>query len=482
MKKYLSDRIKILCIGLMCLFSSGHCLADAGNRVIFTLEIDGKKIGYQKLEWTLRNGSPHFSETMVMDVAHAKSRSVVRHEFSMWQKPGVDDIYFVKVIDAGTVKNLQEGRIHDNHVQLKNAKGVYLDTKRVLPDGIVFPAAQLQWYLGKRLTAAVPLDFQYFDPQRLAASVVNVSTCRERTGVTPEMRCWLRKYTSGPRTNDEFWLFDNKGKLLSIETGFAGIPMIKKPCVANCMDASGQAWDFIGRLIVQSPYKIPQKAAKGKINYLLSSKSGRPLSLLDSAEQSVSIVDGKSIVSVCADCTGIAEKNAPQLQDYIESNAWVQSDHPEIRRLALSAVSNQATVKTKMLQLVKLTQKKMTGMSSYVGYSTALAALRSGSGDCSEFALLLAAFARAQGIPTRIVFGMAYSSRFTGRANVFSPHAWVQVWDKDRWVSYDAALSEFDATHIALAMGSGSPEEVLEGFNQLSDIKIEQAAAIAVEP
>ena len=82
---------------------------------------------------------------------------------------------------------------------------------------------------------------------------------------------------------------------------------------------------------------------------------------------------------------------------------------------------------------------------------------------------------------TRVVFGMAYSSRFTGRKNVFSPHAWVQVWDQGRWVSYDAALNKFDATHIALASSDGNPQEVIEGFNQLSDIKIEKAASITVE-
>ncbi len=33
---------------------------------------------------------------------------------------------------------------------------------------------------------------------------------------------------------------------------------------------------------------------------------------------------------------------------------------------------------------------------------------------------------------------------------------WVQSWDGKRWVSYDAALGEFDAGHIALVIGDGS--------------------------
>ncbi len=79
------------------------------------------------------------------------------------------------------------------------------------------------------------------------------------------------------------------------------------------------------------------------------------------------------------------------------------------------------------------------------------------SGDCTEFSVLLAALARSRGIPARIAVGFAYSDRFSGKKDVFSPHTWVQAWTGKRWVSYDAGLGEFDATHIAVAIGDGDP-------------------------
>jgi len=325
------------------------------------------------------------------------------------------------------------------------------------------------------------MGFDYFDPQLLKSVAVKISPCKDKSDLSTAAYCRLRSYNSGSGQNDERWFFDAQGKLLKIDANLAGIAIVKRPCIANCMESVKQPWDFIGRLVVQSPYRIPAKLAHGKINYLISSKSGRPLVFLDSAEQTVQGLGDKTVVSVCANCKVIPRGNVFPDENHLKPNMWVQSDNSEIRRLALSAVSGKAPVKTKMLALVKLTQKKMTGTASYIGYSSALDALRSGSGDCSEFALLLTAFARAQGIPTRVVFGMAYSGRFTGRANVFSPHAWVQVWEQGHWVSYDAALNEFDATHIALAESNGSPEEVLEGFNQLGDIRIEKAAAITAD-
>lgn len=467
-----------MCFGLVLGLFATPGLAGAGSRLFFTLEIDGNGVGYQKMEWTLKNGSPHFTEETVIEVVHGKSRSVIKHQIFMWQKPENKDWYFVRNYDAGTVQEHLEGRIQNNRVQILRDNGLYFNYSKLLPAEIVYPAAQLQWYLSKDLATSVPLEFDYFDPQRLSSLAVSVSSCPDKSDLPSGGRCWLRAYQGQFRESREYWLFDGQGKLQRIETSFAGVAVVKKPCEENCTASVDKPWDFIGRLVVQSPYKISEKAGNGKINYLISSKSGKALHFLDSAEQNVTSLESKSVVSVCANCNATSRGEGFPDETLTKPNAWVQSDHHEIRRLALSAVAAKAPVKTKMSALVKLTQKKMIGTSSYVGYATALDALHSGSGDCSEFALLLAAFARAQGIPTRVVFGMAYSSRFTGRANVFSPHAWVQVWNADHWESYDAALGQFDATHIALATSDGNPAEVLEGFSQLADIKIEKAAAI----
>lgn len=478
MKKHLFAKTSVFLLCIVSVLLPVQTVAKQGNQVFFALEIDGKKVGYQKLEWTLRNGAPHFSEVTAIEVMHGKSRESIKYDFSIWQDAESPDLHFMKIIDAGTVQKKSEGLIKNRRILVRNDEGVLVGIPGALPDEIVFPADQLKWYLGKSPEISGPLKFNYFNSQLLASVSVSVSPCDGAPDKSVKTKCWLREFSFSHGANREAWYFDDNGGIDRIETSFSGIPMVKKACAENCMDSVQEPWDFIGRLVVKSPYKIPQKSAAGKINYLLSSKSGKALSFLDSAEQSAEAFGNQSIVSVCANCAIRPLVTVPALEDYSRSNPWVQSDHREIRKLALSAVPKKAPIKTKMLALVKLTQTKMKGTSSYIGYSTALDALRSGSGDCGEFALLLAAFARAQNIPARVVFGMAYSSRFTGKANVFSPHAWVQVWDKDHWVSYDAALGEFDATHIALATSNGNPMEVLEGFNQLSDIRIEKAAFI----
>src|SRR5262249_44857167 len=143
-------------------------------------------------------------------------------------------------------------------------------------------------------------------------------------------------------------------------------------------------------------------------------------------------------------------------QRYLRPNAWVQSDDSSVKMFA-ARYSGSGTTEQIMRQLVNGVQEYMTGTVDYLGYASAREALLTRSGDCTEFAVVLAAAARARGIPTRVVAGLAYADRFSGKKDVFSPHTWVQSWTGSRWVSFDAGLGAFDATHIALAIGDGDP-------------------------
>ena len=59
-------------------------------------------------------------------------------------------------------------------------------------------------------------------------------------------------------------------------------------------------------------------------------------------------------------------------------------------------------------------------------------------GDCTEHAVLLAALARASGIPARVAVGLVYtqSAKNTG----FAFHMWDELYVAGRWIPYDATL------------------------------------------
>jgi hypothetical protein len=55
---------------------------------------------------------------------------------------------------------------------------------------------------------------------------------------------------------------------------------------------------------------------------------------------------------------------------------------------------------------------------------------------------------------------------------------WVQAWDGQRWKSYDAALGRFDAGHIAISVGDGTPDGFRGEMQAISRLYIVEAAGI----
>lgn len=252
-----------------------------------------------------------------------------------------------------------------------------------------------------------------------------------------------------------------------------------------------QARAFVQSLLVKSPYRMSAQARAGEIRYRLRFESSREWAWPETGEQRAITDSNGTELRICNDCGREQAPSEAMLRRYLAPNAWVQSDDRRIRSFARQhtrggsihgSLIHSSLIHNRMRALVTAIQKHMTGGIDYRDYHDAATALDTRSGDCTEYAVLLAASARALGIPARLAHGIAYSSRFTGEAHVFSPHVWVQVWDGKRWASYDAGLGRFDAGHLALYLGDGSPDGLSALGPVIRDLRIEEAAGILPEP
>lgn len=125
----------------------------------------------------------------------------------------------------------------------------------------------------------------------------------------------------------------------------------------------------------------------------------------------------------------------------------IESDHPAVRRLAdaLVAPADPPAVRIgKLMAWIAANIEKRPVLS----LPSASATLEARMGDCNEHAALLAALARAAGVPAVIEAGLVYTE---GR---FFYHAWNALW-LDRWVTADPLMNQLpaDATHIRLVRG-----------------------------
>jgi hypothetical protein len=276
------------------------------------------------------------------------------------------------------------------------------------------------------------------------------------------------------RSGDEQWQLAGDGRVLRVDMTFGGLPMQLLPCASNCNRPVGRPFDMIESLSVPSPIKIQQRYSRVPMRYTLARKDGKTPTLVSTGEQVVTVTGDRAFVTVCRDCGQAERETAESLAPYLRANAWVRSEDAGIRRLAAKAGGPERPFAARMAKIEGQVRQHMHRDVDYVGYADASEALRTGRGDCTEFAVLLAALARAQGIPARVVVGMAYSSRFTGNRDSFNPHAWVQVYDGTRWSSFDAALEGFDSAHVALGIGTGEPTELFDAFLQLRQLRIEK--------
>lgn len=237
----------------------------------------------------------------------------------------------------------------------------------------------------------------------------------------------------------------------------------------------------IRAIAVPSPYRLPDEARRGTIEFRLVQSSGAPWPWPETGEQRSRRVGDEVLLTVCDTCGREAAPSEETLHASRQATSWLQSDDPVISRFA--RVAGAGSVDRRMQRLVRAVRQRLDGPVLYGGYASAREAFDQRSGDCTEFALLLAAAARARGIPARVVAGLAYGSSFVGAPHAFGPHMWVQAWDGQRWVSYDAGLGRFDSGHLALAIGDGSPESTRGAMRAIRTLRVVDAFGVmAAQP
>jgi hypothetical protein len=134
----------------------------------------------------------------------------------------------------------------------------------------------------------------------------------------------------------------------------------------------------------------------------------------------------------------------------VAPSPFVESDDPAIVGAVRRVVGDERDAVAVARRLTAWVYGRLDKAPS-VTVPSARAVLAAGRGDCNEHAVLLAAAARAAGIPARVVAGAVYMD------GGFYYHAWDELW-LGAWVTADATLGQLpaDATHVKLV--DGGPE------------------------
>jgi len=444
----------------------------------YSLDHEGRSVGSVRYEQVAAGDRIRTRESLSVSLRTSTGRQLLRVERAWEETRDGQPVRFTQRMVAGTTSQGISARVNGRELIVTRRLGDRETTTRsAVPPALVFPAALATRIEAQATHAGWVLRYNELAMNSGEPVLVEL---RARAPMASAGEVLLEKREADAESA-YLVAWQRDSRRLAEPISFWGMPLVERACGEDCTGPVDSLALLEGALVA-SPYRIPASVKHAKLRYLFELPEGEEASFPATSEQTVRARGRRAVITVCDDCGNEARPSEETLAHYRKPNPWIESTSPRIRALARRAAGS-ASVDTRMRNLTKAVDAHMRGTTDYVGYATALEAEGSRSGDCTEHALLLAAVARASGFPARVISGLAYSGRFTGRHDVFSPHAWVQVWDGKRWASYDSGLGEFDSTHIALAVGDGSPTDFrgvmagLRGLKLVDAGQVEETAA-----
>jgi transglutaminase-like putative cysteine protease len=335
--------------------------------------------------------------------------------------------------------------------ELEEPPALSQNLSRRLANGGLIPGARYQWMV--------------FDPAALRNSKVNVEVGRRElvrgAGAAPLPAFRVETEFAGLKTSS--WVTDT-GEVVREESPLGLITVRESADAARTMAVSPRMQvDLLEAAAVAPRMRTPIPEPRD-VRLMRIRLGGAELAALD--------LDGggqrlAGDVLELRDPQGLkAERADPDATRALESEAFIESDAPEIVAEAEKAVAGITGARARAERLTRyvnqLLDKKPT-----VSLPSAREVLRTKVGDCNEHTVLYVAMARALGIPARINVGLVYIH------GAFYYHAWPEVYLTEGsgiraeglglWLPVDPTLNQFpaDATHVRLARGGLDKQTVI---------------------
>jgi transglutaminase-like putative cysteine protease len=238
---------------------------------------------------------------------------------------------------------------------------------------------------------------------------------------------------------------------------------------------------------IARPLAEPWKTKR--VRYRIELEGSDPAQLFRTGPYQQVTSIGPHAVELVASAPGttLTGKAAPSEQPKPQESApssMVQSADPTIVDMARQARGAKTDPLAVAYALEKYVFDTIGKKDLSQAFASALEVARSKQGDCTEHAVLLAALARASGLPSRVAIGLIYMPKQQG----FGYHMWTQVFVGNRWLPLDATLGRggIGASHLQLGTmdladsdveGQSAFASLLTVMRVLGRLKIEVLAA-----
>jgi hypothetical protein len=266
---------------------------------------------------------------------------------------------------------------------------------------------------------------------------------------------------------------DAEGEILKTQTDMLAMESYRTTKDEALRAAEAGDLDVALNVSVPVERALPNPHQTKRVRYRVRLEGGNPAEVFVScASQQVRAVDSRT-----AEATVFAlrpgrpggnpdAKSDPPTDDDRQPNNWIQSDHPKIIAAAKEAAGDLKEPWPLAVALERYAHSRIRRPGYSQAFDTALDVLESGQGDCTEHAVLLAALARARGIPARVAIGLVYVDKS------FLYHMWTEMYLEGRWIAMDATLAQggIGAAHLKVTHTSLHGASALSSFLPVAQV------------
>lgn len=298
---------------------------------------------------------------------------------------------------------------------------------------------------GKNLKTGDEIVIYVFDPASMAQRPIQLKVLGEETITAMGSKHKALKLDVDFMGARQFAWLDEGGDVLK-ETGLLGMTLerVTKEEALDGLNLLGGA-DLTEAASIDANRVIADPDALTKISIQLTDIDTKSL-FLNGGRQHFK----NNLLTITKENWPAADPNkehAGEIVQFLQASPFIQSDDPLIVRQVKKIISpgdGDAVKAQKIVDWIYRNIEKRPVLS----IPNAIDTLEKRMGDCNEHATLLAAMARAAGIPAQIEAGLVYQR---GR---FYYHAWNVLY-LGEWITADATLGKMpaDVTHIRLVRG-----------------------------
>ena len=423
-----------------------------------------RKIGYAHRVFAPNADGHAFKETVRMRINTMGIIQDIRFRTAGQLNPDYTLASLTFEVSSGPFKFSVEGTAKGNRLTLKTQSiGPTRETVIELPEKPYLLSGILGALQSNELIAGDKFIYYIFDPATMGQIPVEVTILKKEPLAIMGQTLDSTKVSLNFRGMTQFAWIDAAGDVLK-EEGLLGIRLEKatpQSALGGIAIQSSRDLTRAASVPVEIPIEDPEQLKRLTIAFAGIRGSG--LALEGGRQQLTG-----NLLTILKETPVVTSSSADPIPEntkaYVSPTAFVQSDHPQIVKLAQKIVrkNDPPHIKAdKLVQWVFTNIEKRPVLS----LPDAISTLENRVGDCNEHAVLLAALARAVGIPAKIEAGLVY---LQGR---FYYHAWNLLYVGE-WITADSLFGQMpaDVTHIRFT--SGSQPDQIELMNIIGKIRL----------